>query len=439
MNSEPDNAGTTTVSHAPAAAGNAPAASNPRATGPKNVGCLNFLNTTSDQLWNSSPPPSDSEHFRKLREVANTRDIRNGSCSDGSEVSDETLWSMVLSSRRRPRTTSSTKPASASKPKVLTHKELKSIVQNAPGDLVEGLIPEKSVNIFVGDSGLGKTPLLVQLALCVTAGLPFLNQPTRKGHVLYVDFENGQAGFDNLLDTLDGYLGLPETPDTFRVMHQPSSVGEVIAAVKQFRPSLVIVDALRGFDPKAETKNEVAGERLAELHKLAEETGSAFALLHHIRKQDLSDPPDPLALSSIMDWLLQASGARSLINQTDVRFGIDTYKVGEAELMIKGHYKLRGPFGPIQIARVYDAEGEPIGYRRLIGVDLLPQEQRVAYSQVPDEFTFTQAAKAIGKGPKTVAEWLRAWQSAGVLDKTGKAKSKDVRYRKVAPGKQHSG
>ena len=55
--------------------------------------------------------------------------------------------------------------------KSLTHAELKARVADAHvrGELVEGLIPERSVNIAIGDSGLGKTPLLVQLGLCVAS------------------------------------------------------------------------------------------------------------------------------------------------------------------------------------------------------------------------------------------------------------------------------
>jgi hypothetical protein len=117
-----------------------------------------------------------------------------------------------------------------------------------------------------------------------------------------------------------------------------------------------------------------------------------------------------------------------------VRFGIDSHKVGDAELVVKGHYKLRGPFGPIQIARVYDDEGDPIGYRKLTGVGLLPSEQRDVFAELPDEFKFSQAVKASSKGPKTVAEWLRGWQSAGVVKKFGEEKSKKARYVKAKPG-----
>ena len=142
--------------------------------------------------------------------------------------------------------------------KSFTHAQLKAKVTDAPGDLVEGLIPEHSVNIVVGDSGLGKTPLFVQLGLCVAAGIPFLGHPCRKGRVLYVDYKNGLAPFDRLLDTIVGHLGLEKTPDDFHHLHQPASIKEVYAEINAFGPDLVIIDAMRGFDPEMEETNSFA-------------------------------------------------------------------------------------------------------------------------------------------------------------------------------------
>jgi RecA-family ATPase len=197
---------------------------------------------------------------------------------------------------------------SSSTPRSLTHRELKTLIANAPGDLVAGLIPEESVDIFVGDSGLGKTPLLVQLGLSVSAGIPFLDYDTRQAVVLYVDYENGGTGFDALLDRLGGFLGLPETPDTFRHLQQPGSAEDVIAEIKVLHtlhpdlPQLVIVDALRGLEPAAEAKNEAASELITKLQSLAKELGLSVLILHHIRKDSPNAPQASLIDSDAMDW-----------------------------------------------------------------------------------------------------------------------------------------
>jgi hypothetical protein len=47
--------------------------------------------------------------------------------------------------------------------------------------VVEGLIPSQGVTLVVGDSGLGKTPLMISLGVAVASGLPFLGQDVQAG------------------------------------------------------------------------------------------------------------------------------------------------------------------------------------------------------------------------------------------------------------------
>src|ERR1700682_3991627 len=65
-------------------------------------------------------------------------------------------------------------------------------------DIVEGLVGEKSVNIVVGNSGLGKTPWLVQLCVCVAAGVDFMGRKVQQGPVLYEDSEMNPHDFHTL-------------------------------------------------------------------------------------------------------------------------------------------------------------------------------------------------------------------------------------------------
>jgi hypothetical protein len=84
-------------------------------------------------------------------------------------------------------------------------------------DLIEGLIGERSVNVLIGDSGLGKTPLCVQIGLCVAAGVPLFGRPVQQGKVLYCDAESDRAGFDRLLSSISLHLNLGAPPDDFHV------------------------------------------------------------------------------------------------------------------------------------------------------------------------------------------------------------------------------
>src|SRR6516165_2798549 len=55
--------------------------------------------------------------------------------------------------------------------------------------LIEGLLPARGFCPLIGDSGLGKSPLLMQAAACVATGTPFLGLPVRQGKVLVNDHE----------------------------------------------------------------------------------------------------------------------------------------------------------------------------------------------------------------------------------------------------------
>ena len=168
--------------------------------------------------------------------------------------------------------------------KVLSYADLvaqREAVGNLP-EMIEGLLPDRTVNIIAGDSGLGKTPLALQMAICVAFEIPFLKRPTRRGRVLIVDYENPDL-IDRLTE-IGGYLKVPPPMDAnwLRVMQSPTP-GEIEAAIEYFDPQLVVVDGLRGIDPQIE-KTEVASRVLGECQKISLRKGLSWLFIHNIRK-----------------------------------------------------------------------------------------------------------------------------------------------------------
>ncbi len=386
-------------------------------------------NAIASQLFNVSAREDIASTSLTPASNAGTTDAQSPSLSDTETVVRECVQQRPSLEAASTDVRTVTLPRNT---KTLSHSDLKREVQNAPGEIVHGLIPEGSVGIAVGDSGLGKTPLLVQLGICIAAGIPFLNLSVRQGRVLLVDYENGLCGLDALLDTLAEHLGLKSIPEDFRILFQPASEKDVLDAIRAWRPSLVIIDALRGYDSAAEQKNSNAGAMLAKCQRICSSTGAAMLFIHHIRKPDIENPQQLASAESALSWLLQASGARALINQTFVRIGIDRCSNSPAELVLRAHYKLRGEVGPWQLARKYDETGEPTGYFRLTGIALLNPDQRDAFDRLPNEFTFTEAERVYGKrGGNPTAKLLNQCQAVGVLEKQGRHKK--TRYRKVEP------
>jgi hypothetical protein len=301
-------------------------------------------------------------------------------------------------------------------------------------EIIEGLLPDKTVNIIAGDSGLGKSPLMVQMAICAAFGIPFLGRETRRGRVLIVDYENPDI-LDRLND-IGGYLKIPLPMDEqwLRVVQNPTQK-EVLAAIEHFHPLLVVVDGLRGYDSRMEKNLDGAAAEVLNRCQVAAMThGLAWMFIHNVRKAsedfkvDLFDPS-----IRVMEWLETVAGSRSLINQTFVRIGIEQVKKvkGEEVLGARGFYKGKGEFGPIKIGRKFDDNGQPIGYYLVRGESLLSEDDRAHVARLPvgEELSFSQVKNlAEFKSDQPVSDFLKRCEAAGVIGVQGKARSKRRRY-----------
>ena len=318
-------------------------------------------------------------------------------------------------------------------PRLLTHAALKAARNATPNpEIVVGLFPENSVNILVGDSGLGKTPFVVQLAVCIALGADFLGQKTVQKKVMMVDYENSEALAD-VVSQICEHLGLPADfemdPKWFRIV-QNVDAADVLKLAREFKPAFVVVDSLRGFCSTADTKNETASKLITELqgHK------TAFLLMHHVRKNSTEkhDKRQPLEKEErVLDWLEAAAGARALINQTFTRIAIDHSKADNADLILRGFYKGRGEFGPWKLARNYSEQhGEPIGYNRLTGTALLDIEQSVFFDALPKDqpMSYKEIQHSLGQSEGQITRFLAACDNAGVVITTGKRKTRSRRY-----------
>ena len=304
--------------------------------------------------------------------------------------------------------------------------------------VLEKFITVGSVNIAAGDSGLGKSALFYQLGLCVAAGKPWLGFQTTKGPVVYLDLENSQEDSKNIRDNLAGYLGLQILPETFLTNFGSPNFLKIL---KDVRPSLIIIDSLRAYEPNAENDNAAAGEFLKRLRSLARTHATAFLFVHHIKKPGKDAPPS-LEDTPANQWLIQASGARALINQTDFRLGIDS-AVGagrrlkktnplvadEMALIVRGHVRVRGEFGPLYLARSFNQEGQPIGYKKASAIELLNNpDQQAAFDRLPTQFSFGEAKKFYGRQDQATTDFLEKCIRLDLLQRREKGQ-----YEKKSP------
>ncbi len=325
-------------------------------------------------------------------------------------------------------------------------REVGHVVRALPSSdhIVEGLIPPRSVNLLVGDSGVGKTPLAYQLALAVAAGAPFLGLPVRAAKVLLVDYENALWDAHWLLEQQRKHLGLSAYPANFLLwpLHLGPLSGRwekvVDQVIQQLGPDLVILDSLRSYNPAMETQNRTAARQIRMLRATVCSSGASLLLVHHVRKQTTHRPLD-IEQGQALDWLLGTAGARALINQTDVRLALAARSEPartngprnesgeEVTLVLRGHYRTRGEVGPFLLRRRWDADGEPLGYERLRSDPSMLEnpEQQAVYQRLPESFRFNEACRLYGRQSESTIRFLRKLIELGLVRKVARGQ-----YRK---------
>lgn len=329
-------------------------------------------------------------------------------------------------------------PPSREKWHIYNPDELKQRCRQLPsGSLIEGLVPRQTIGIIVGDSGVGKSPLLYQAAVCVAAGIPFLGNVVSQGRVLYLDFENGLQQVHDLIFGLARYVGLQDVPRQLLTWNYHDSTPDWKASslkkmVDEIEPAWIIIDSLSEFVPAAEEKPSVATNVYKTLRRIIREYPVSFTVVHHLRKQSYrrNETPPPLQ-EHPYDWFLQARGSRALINGCDVRIGIDGFnKTGEmttvngrpveVAAVLAGFSRVRGKFPPLYLARAVDDDGAPLGYERLSGVNLLfNSEQEQAFHRLSTTFRFKEAHLIYGKGAQATTDFLKKCLSIKILRKIG--------------------
>jgi hypothetical protein len=317
---------------------------------------------------------------------------------------------------------------------IMTLNQLERLCHEHPTNyIVEGLLPADDVHVAVGDSGLGKTPWAYQLGLCIASGKPFLGHAVKPSRVLYYDLENGREEILQVSRALCEHLGIEAFPENFLVIPNDGSPPSVEDAVAKCKPGLTIVDTLRALHPEAESDNSRMGHQLREFRRIARERHSAFLLLHHTKKPgELGTPA--LEDTSTLEWLLQAAGARALINQTNTRIALDSPRrmapdeaTPSVALVMKSFVKMKGESGELYLERVCDEGGEPIGYRRIVGVRLLGNpDQEAALGKLPDRFAFKEAKGAYNRSDDPTRKWLIKCATVGLVKQTGRGQYEKV-------------
>jgi DNA repair protein RadA/Sms len=224
-----------------------------------------------------------------------------------------------------------------------------------------GVVPG-SVVLIGGDPGIGKSTLLLQVAL----------EMARSASVLYVSGEEserqikmralrllrpeGQTRDDN-----EASLSIPE--NLFLVTE--TNLGVILEHIQQVQPGLLILDSvqttyIQELDSSAGSVSQVR-ESASRLRELAKSSGLAVFLIGHVTKEGAI--AGPRILEHIVDTVLYLEGDRfqsyRLLRSVKNRFGA-TSEVGVFEMRERGLVEITNPSEAFLAERMVNAPGSAI-------------------------------------------------------------------------------
>jgi len=222
-----------------------------------------------------------------------------------------------------------------------------------------GLVPG-SIILIGGDPGIGKSTLLLQVAL----------EMAQQGVVLYVSGEESERQIRMraqrlLANGCDGEkVREKSTPQTLYLVTE-TQLPQILEHVAALQPRLVIVDSIQTtYLPELEsTAGSVSQVRecASRLRELAKTSGISVFLIGHVTKEGTI--AGPRVLEHIVDTVLYLEGDRfqsyRLLRSVKNRFGA-TSEVGVFEMGESGLIEVPNPSQAFLAERVVNAPGSAI-------------------------------------------------------------------------------
>ena len=214
-----------------------------------------------------------------------------------------------------------------------------------------GIVPG-SVVLIGGDPGIGKSTLMLQMALQVAGA----------ARVLYVSGEESEPQIKSRALRLAGTAN--QVPEELLLVTE-TDLEAIFAHIDAVAPSLVVIDSIQAvhlpeIDSAAGSISQVR-ESTSRLQALAKSTGVAVFLVGHVTKEGAI--AGPRVLEHIVDTVLYLEGdpfhAYRLLRSVKNRFGATT-EVGVFEMRTTGMVEVPNPSEAFLAERVLHAPGSAI-------------------------------------------------------------------------------
>lgn len=157
--------------------------------------------------------------------------------------------------------------------------------------VVDGLFSARSVGVLAGEGGTKKTYLLLDAAVCVSHGIPWLDFETTQGPVLIVDEESGLDRIERRLSAImKGHHADENTPVAYVSLEgfnllDDDSANDLESLITETGAKFVILDALVDIMLSGD-ENSVKDTQpvFHALRVIADRTGAAIVVIHHTNR-----------------------------------------------------------------------------------------------------------------------------------------------------------
>jgi DNA repair protein RadA/Sms len=216
-----------------------------------------------------------------------------------------------------------------------------------------GIVPG-SIVLVGGDPGIGKSTLMLQLALEMAGKL----------RVLYVSGEESERQIKMRADRLAKADGHPPLPENLYLVTE-TNLDTIFEHNLEVKPDLLIVDSIQTvylpeLESAAGSVSQVR-ESANRLRELAKTSGPAVFIIGHVTKEGTI--AGPRVLEHIVDTVLYLEGDRfqayRLLRSVKNRFGA-TAEVGVFEMVERGLVEVTNPSEAFLAERMVNAAGSAI-------------------------------------------------------------------------------
>lgn len=228
-----------------------------------------------------------------------------------------------------------------------------------------GVVPG-SIVLVGGDPGIGKSTLVLQMAIEMAAEFSRSNYPAN--NVLYVSGEESERQIKmratRLAPSAEGDGGKFTAPDNLLLVTE-TNMDTIFEHVQQVKPGLLIIDSIQTvyLPDLSSTAGSVSQVRecASRLRELAKSSGMAVFVIGHVTKEGVI--AGPRVLEHIVDTVLYLEGDRfqtfRLLRSVKNRFGA-TSEVGVFEMRERGMVEVPNPSEVFLAERMVNAPGSAI-------------------------------------------------------------------------------